>query len=90
MNKVKTFRWGGITHEWNKTAGEWQKQYSELFPNSRSPYEKCYLCGKAHDKEKPLYAGFFKVKPEEYQIKILCKECAYKVDENCAEPVEVQ
>lgn len=85
------FRWGKNRKEYKMTAKDWIEQHEKMFPKcnkNRNPYRYCYVCGKDNISEKQLYAAYFPKygNEKELRLKIICKECAYKVAENVKEP----
>ena len=82
----KPFRYGGILHNYDWDIEDWQK------PVKNSPFKKCHCCdGTLHNIHSPItgetwkhtypYCASFKVTKGKhkgnYQLKILCRECAY-------------
>ena len=90
LKDKKTFRWGGIEHKFKKTAKEWRDEF--CFSEAENPYIKCSCCGRDYADDDILYAGFFTVKEKSYecryQLKTLCKECAYRISDKVIESDE--
>ena len=84
--KNQSFRWGGIGHEFEKTAKEWADEYAEIFSNE-NPYKKCFVCGQEPPQDQPLYAGFFAIDSEHFALKMMCRKCAYRISQKVIEPV---
>lgn len=73
--KGKPFRWGGIGHQFDKTAKEWREESIKL-------YNECFCCHKEPPQDEPLYCATLEdtLSPDKnrFVFKILCRECAYK------------
>ena len=39
----QSFRWGGIGHEFEKTAKEWKEDCKGLYPGGMTPYDRCFV-----------------------------------------------
>ena len=83
----QSFRWGGIGREFEKTAKEWKEDCKGLYPSGMTPYDRCFVCKKEPPQDQPLYAGFFAIDSEHFVIKIMCRECAYRISQKVIEPV---
>lgn len=91
LQDKETFRWGGFQRTFDKTAKEWREEHERLFKRSTdNPYITCSCCNNPLPDSEPVYAGFFEVRNKEwecrYQLKTLCKKCAYEISDNVIEP----
>lgn len=85
----ETFRYGGLFRHFDRTIGEWSDSYSAN--DTSNPFVKCSCCDKEFDKQEYPYAGFFYIdKAKNAQIKIMCKDCAYKISDKVVEQGERQ
>ncbi|MCD8239382.1 MAG: DUF551 domain-containing protein [Clostridiales bacterium] len=74
------FRWGGLFHNWNKTAGEWAKELTEAgVPDNENQYKRCFYCEKDFPKDEPLYTVVVTLPDGMKQFKLLCRDCAYMI-----------
>ena len=85
----ETWAYGGMSGSFEKTAKDW-READNLFKTNN--YETCNVCGKKYKDNEFLYAGFFRndarVKAGykcNYQLKCLCKDCAYKISKKITE-----
>lgn len=86
----QAFRYGGLRGLYDRTAKEWSEEYLKGDAEREvNPYVTCPNCGKPFPENEPLYAGSFLVKYIDnkpyYQIKCICKDCAYKISDGVIE-----
>ncbi len=78
--KDKPFRWGGLNHNFDKTAKE-RREENIKFHGKDDVYNECFCCHKEPPQDEPLYCATFEETTSPYQAKygfnILCRKCAY-------------
>lgn len=81
MHGKHSFRWGGISGDYELTAKDWQEQWEEYGSHQYSnPFMKCSCCGKVFDDKEYIYSVPVFVS-ENCSFKNICKECAYTAPE---------
>lgn len=74
------FRWGGLFHNWNKTAGEWANELTKTgVPDNENQYKQCFYCEEDFPKDEPLYTVVATLPNGMKQFKLLCRNCAYEI-----------
>lgn len=73
---------GCFAREYNVHASELARRQEMLLDNENPDmFRKCYECGKDFAQEETPFIAFYEVRNKLFQMKSICKECAYKVSQ---------
>lgn len=76
----ETWRFCGIlNHHYDWTVSKWQDYFKD--GETEDKFKECHCCKTPFKGNEFPYAGFFPEDEKGFSIRIVCKECAYKVSD---------